>query len=60
MRNVEEIHEELGRLMREHIESMKTEIFVPLSQEELRLQEERLTRIRDVSAEYLATIKRIA
>jgi hypothetical protein len=60
MRSQAEIHEELGRLMREHIDSMKGEIFVPLSQEEFRLQEERLKRIRDVSAEYLATIKRIA
>jgi hypothetical protein len=60
MRSPAEIHEELGILMREHSECMKTETFVPLSSEELGLREERIKRIRDVPAEYLAALKRIA
>jgi hypothetical protein len=46
--------------MREQIDSMKEERFAPQSQEEVSLREERIKRIRDLSADYLATLKRVA
>jgi hypothetical protein len=42
------------------LNSMQAETFVPLSREELSLREERIKRIRELSADYLATLKRIA
>jgi hypothetical protein len=56
-RTVEELREELTRLMREYIDSVSRETFVPLSQEEIRQQTEQMKRIREVSAEYLAALK---
>jgi hypothetical protein len=56
--SLEELRDELRRLMLEHIESLKEETFLGLSQEELRNQEERLERIREVSADLLAALKR--
>jgi hypothetical protein len=57
-RTTKELREELGELMREHIESLKSETFLKPSEEEVRRQEERLKRIREVSADYLAALKR--
>ncbi len=57
-RFAKELQEELTRLMLEQIESLKKETFVGLSSEELREQEERLKRIREVSADFLAALKR--
>lgn len=57
-RGVEELREELSRLMREHIESLNQETFGGLNDELLRQQEERLKRIREVSADFLAALKR--
>lgn len=57
-RSVKELQEELARLMREQIDSLKKETFVGLSPEELRQEEERLKRIREVSADFLAALKR--
>jgi len=57
-RGVEELREELGRLMREHLESLKQQTFGGLTDELLLQQEERLKRIREVSAEFLAALKR--
>jgi hypothetical protein len=59
-RSLEELRDELRRLMLEHLESMKAETFVGLSEEVLRQQEERLKRIREVSADFLAALKRSA
>jgi hypothetical protein len=44
--------------MLEHMESVKEETFVGLSEEGLRHQEERLKRIRQVSADFIAALKR--
>jgi hypothetical protein len=57
-RSLEELRDELKRLMLEHIESLKAETFVGDNQEALGEQEERLKRIREVSADYLAALKR--
>jgi hypothetical protein len=57
-RSVKELQDELSRLMGEQIESLKKETFVSLSREEVRQQEERLQRIREVSADFLAALKR--
>jgi hypothetical protein len=57
-RATKELQEELTRLMLEQIESLKKETFVGLSGEEVRQQEERLKRIREVSADFLAALKR--
>ncbi len=58
-RSVKEIREELERLMEQQIESLKVQAFGGLSQEELRQQDERLKRIREVSADFLAALKRM-
>lgn len=57
-RSLKELRDELNRLMQEHIESVENETFTGLNEEELRKQEERLMRIREVSADYLAALKR--
>jgi hypothetical protein len=57
-RNAKAIREELNRLMLEQIESLKKETFAGLNPEELREQEARLKRIREVSADFLAALKR--
>jgi hypothetical protein len=51
------LRDELERLMLEQIESIKAQTFVGLSEEELRKQDERLKRIREVSADFLAALK---
>jgi hypothetical protein len=43
--------------MTEHIESVRKQTFLPLSEQELQQQTERLKRIREVSADYLAALK---
>jgi hypothetical protein len=57
-KTAEEIREELERLLLEQTESMKNETFGGLSPKELRQQEERLKRLREVSADYVAALKR--
>jgi hypothetical protein len=57
-RSIKELREELGRLMEEQIASLKRERFGGLSPPEMRQAEERLKRIREVSADYLAALKR--
>jgi hypothetical protein len=57
-RSAKDIAGELSRLMAEQIASLNKEAFGGISQEELRQQEVRLKRIREVSAEFLATLKR--
>jgi hypothetical protein len=57
-RSLPKLRDELRRLMLEHIESLKTQTFVGLDEEGLRQQEELLKRIREVSAAFLAALKR--
>ena len=57
-RSLQELSDELNRLMLEHMEEVKEETFVGLSEEGLRQQEERLKRIRQVSADFIAALKR--
>ena len=59
-RSLEEIRDELERLMLEQVESLKAQTFGGLSQEELRKQDDRLKRIREVSAAFLAALRRSA
>ena len=60
-RSPEELRDELSRLMLEQIESVDAETFLGKPDEEaLRQQEERLKRIREVSAAFLAALKRRA
>jgi len=57
-RSLKKLRDELRDLMLEHIESLKTQTFVGLDQEGFRQQEELLKRIREVSAAFLAELKR--
>jgi len=59
-RSAAEIRDELNRLLAEEIESMKRQTFGGLTPEEFREQETRLKRIRELSADYLAALKRSA
>ena len=60
-RSPEELRDELSRLMLEQIESVDAETFLGKPDEEALLQqEERLKRIREVSAAFLAAWKRRA
>ena len=52
------IREELRRLMEEQIESLTHQAFGGLTPEEAFRQDQRLKRIREVSAELLAALKR--
>jgi hypothetical protein len=54
----EELRDELNRLMLEEIECLKKQTFGGLDAEELGLQEERLKRIREVSADFIAALQR--
>jgi len=56
-RRVQELRDELQRLMLEQVESLKTQTFGGLNSEELRKQEERLKHIREVSAELMSALK---
>lgn len=56
-RSVKELRDELNRLMREQVESLQKETFGGLSEVELQQQEERLKRIREVSADFLAALR---
>jgi hypothetical protein len=56
---VDEIRNELERLMREHIESMANQTFLGLNPEEFGEQRERLLRIRELSSDYLEALKKL-
>jgi len=58
--SVEQLRDELQRLMHEHIESMQRQTFLGISPEELRRQKELMERIREVSADFLEALKRIS
>jgi hypothetical protein len=57
--NVEELRDELERLMREHIDSMAKQTFLGISPEDLRQEKERMQRIREVSADFLEALRRL-
>ena len=57
--DVEELRDELERLMREHIDSMAKQTFLGISPEDLRQEKERMQRIREVSADFLEALKRL-
>ena len=57
--SVEQIRDELERLMLEQIESLRKQTFLGVTPQELEQEKERLKRIREVSAEFLKTLKRI-
>jgi len=59
-RSVEELRNELERLMGEQIESLKAQTFGGLNEQQLREQTERLKRIREVSADFLVALKKTA
>jgi molybdopterin converting factor small subunit len=57
-RSVAELREELTRLMEEQLENLKDQTFLGVNDRALRRQEEQLKRIREVSADFLAALKR--
>jgi hypothetical protein len=57
-RSVGELRRELDRLMREQVEGLKKQTFGGLQPQELYELEERLKRIRELSADYLGAMKR--
>ena len=60
-RSVDELRDELNRLMLEYIESVKAETFLGrLDEETWCQQQERLKRIREVSADLLLALRRSA
>ena len=58
VRSAAELRDELNRLMQEHMDSLRGQVFGGISAEALREHELRLSRIREVSADYLAALKR--
>ena len=56
-RSLKEIRDELERLMLQQLESLRAQTFGGLSEEELRKQDDRLNRIRELSADYLSALK---
>jgi len=57
-RSIQQLRDELNRLMEEQMESLRKQTFGGLDDEELRQQEARLKRIRELSADFLAALKR--
>ena len=57
---VEQLRDELTRLMQEHIESMQKRTFLGIGPEDVNLEKQRLQRIREVSADFLEALKRIS
>jgi len=51
---VARLREELGRLMKEQTESLEEQAFIPIGAEQMRDHEQRLRRIREISAELIA------
>jgi hypothetical protein len=59
MGRVEDLRDEMNRLMREHADSLDGEVFMGrLTEEEYRQRAARLERIRELAADYLAALKR--
>jgi hypothetical protein len=58
VRSAAELRDELNRLMQEHLDSLRGQVFGGISAEALQEHEQRLFRIREVSADFLAALKR--
>jgi hypothetical protein len=58
--DINRLQQELDRLMNEHIENLKKQAFVRPSEDQLRESDERLKRIREISAEYVALLTRVS
>jgi len=58
--SIEKLRDELTDLMREHIETMKNRTFLGITPEDLKLEKQRLQRIREVSADFLQALKKIS
>jgi len=58
-RRLQELRDELRRLMDEQVESLKAQTFGGISEEELRKEDDRLNRIREVSADLLLALKNL-
>jgi len=58
--SIEKLRDELTGLMREHIETMKNRTFLGITPDELKLEKQRLQRIREVSADFLQALKKIS
>jgi DNA-binding NtrC family response regulator len=58
-RRLQELRDELRRLMDEQVESLKAQTFGGISEEELRKEDDRLNRIREVSADFLLALKNL-
>jgi len=56
-RPVDQLRDELRRLMREQMESLEAQTYGFVSSEELVKQEERLKRIRELFADWLELLK---
>lgn len=59
-RSFRELRDELDCLLLEQTEALKKQTFGGLSQEELREEEDRLKRIREVSADFIAALRKKA
>jgi|HubBroStandDraft_5_1064220.scaffolds.fasta_scaffold613234_1 hypothetical protein len=57
-RSAAQLREELSRLLEEQMDSLRKQTFLGLDEAELSQQEARLKRIREVSADFLAALKR--
>jgi hypothetical protein len=55
----EKLRDQLERLMRTQIDSLASQTFLGITQDDMQQQKERLQRIREVSADYLEALKRI-
>lgn len=58
--SIDKLRDELTRLMRQHIETMKNRTFLGITPEELSHEKEQLQRIREVSAEFLEALRKIS
>ncbi|MFY9905677.1 MAG: hypothetical protein WAK62_11055 [Terriglobales bacterium] len=58
-RSIQEIREELERLMLKQVDMLKKQAFAGLTEKELREQDQLLKQIRETSADYLAALKNI-
>jgi len=58
-RSLEELRDELQRLMREQADSLTRQTFLGITPEELAAEKELLLRIREVSADFLEALKRV-
>lgn len=56
-RDVQEIRDELARLLAEQLQNLRKQTFGGLTDDELKKEDELLHRIREVSADYLAALK---